>query len=55
MAILFGVLIYIAIVVAFLGFFRFVHRCDDVMRQLHTDLPEEGPALGTSIAHNRVA
>ncbi len=55
MSILIGVLIYVGLVVAFLSFFRFVHRSDDVMRALHAELPTTEEGFGSHVAHNRVA
>jgi len=55
MTVLLGVLIYTGVLIALLSFFRFVHRCDDVMRVMHTELPPQHESLESQIAHNRVA
>ncbi len=55
MTVLLGVLIYTGVLIALLSFFRFVHRCDDVMRVMHAELPPQHENLESQIAHNRVA
>ncbi len=53
MTILISVLVYIGVVAGLLTFLRFVHRCDDVMRTLHANLPSTDDNIGSPIAHNR--